>query len=75
MIRIVRKFSWKEFFILVRFFFYGNWVFSTGFGKKNLISNLIKPLPVGLELLHAVGHDEANSLFSQIYKRAQIPIS
>jgi hypothetical protein len=39
------------------------------FSKNNQISNFIKISPVGAELFHADGHDEANSRFSQFCEK------
>jgi hypothetical protein len=37
-----------------------NWTFSTDFNKSP-IQSFMKESPVGVELIHANGHDEANS--------------
>ena len=58
--------------------FNGTWGFSTDFWKNAQMSNLIKIIPVGAELLQADGmiddqtdgRDEANSRFSQFCERA-----
>ena len=41
------------------------WIFSTDFSKNPGISSFMKNRPVGAELFHADGHDEADSRFSQ----------
>jgi hypothetical protein len=45
-------------------------IFLTNFRKNTQISDFFKIRPVGAELFHADGHDEADSRFSQFCERA-----
>jgi hypothetical protein len=45
-------------------------IFSTDFRTKAQTPNFIEIRPVGADLFHEDGHDEANSRFSQLCKRA-----
>ena len=50
-------------------------IFSTGFRKKNQISNFMKIRPVEAELFHAEGqngHEEGNSCFLEILRKRSI---
>jgi hypothetical protein len=51
---------------VVRVIFSGNFKCIDKFSKNIEIPNFMKIRPVGVELLHAEGHDEANSRFSRL---------
>jgi len=49
--------------------------FLDSFSKSPQVSNFMKILPVGVELLHAHRHDGANIHISQFYLRARKQVS